>query len=593
MERDRLEHFYPAMVLLTVAAVLLEALFASVLAQPALAASSFATFVFLVGLVAAGRELRRGRADRARVSVAIALTTSGAFGAYLVPDLGFAATLLPLLSVIIVLPYMQRPQLLPVSVAAIAATVAIRLLDAGPHLFPEIGDPAGLIFTNAILLGVIVFVLVAVADYAIDARESLQYIGDSNIRRARHTAARLAIASSLRTLEVQSTPEATAALIVGSLIDQPLVDIALILEETHDGLTVLAASGPQGHPIPVGEVVPPSRARYLLARSAAGAWAELWSDRPGPDLEDELMTSIGIKGQAFAPIVVGGEVLGLIGISTTDAEESMHLLADLPTVSESAALAEKILAPALLARRELRRNRAEMVAMIDAGAFAPVFQPVVDLASRRTIGFEALMRFTSGEPPASTFMAAVRIGLGIELETATLAAAIKAGARLPGDAWLSVNVSAALIARPDMLGPILAGQRRPIVIEVTEHELIDDYGPLHHGLRMLGANVRLATDDAGAGVANFRHLINLRPNIVKIDASVVQGVDVDLPRQAVVAGLVNFASVSGALVIAEGIETMSEADRLQRLGVALGQGYLLGRPAPVEVWDPELLALGA
>ena len=98
-------------------------------------------------------------------------------------------------------------------------------------------------------------------------------------------------------------------------------------------------------------------------------------------------------------------------------------------------------------------------------------------------------------------------------------------------------------------------------------------------------DVRLAVDDAGAGVANFNHLVELRPEFVKIDASLVRGVDTDLSRQAVVAGILHFATAAQCQVIAEGIETDAELATVTELGVTLGQGYLLGRPAPAETWS--------
>ena len=584
-ERDRLRIFYPGLVAITVVFGTLEATFAVILRHPTLGAASVASLLFATGVAVAGLEIRRQRPDRARAIIAISLTLSAAFGALLIPGLGLVLALLPLVSVILVLPYMQRPQLLAISIAALASTAVILVLDAVPRVLPEIGGVVGVIFRDAVFMGIVVLVLAAVADFAIEARESHQDLGESNSRLTRHTAARFAIVASLRELEVQSTPEATAALITGSLSDQPLVDVALVLEDSDTGLTVLAAAGPPLDPILVGDVVPAARARYLLERSASGAWAELWSDRPGPALEDALMTKAGVKGQAFAPIAVGGEVVGLISIATTDADEAMHLIADLPSVSESAALAEKILAPALLARRQLRRERAAMTAMIKAGTFWPVFQPVIDLASGDRVGFEALTRFADDDS-ADTFGRAVRIGLGIELEAATLRRAIRASASLPPDDWLGLNVSAKLLGGGGVLPELLAGHPRPIVLEVTEHELIDEYGPLHVAMRALGANVRTATDDTGAGVANFRHLMNLRPNIVKVDVGLVRGVNFDVSRQAVIAGLVQFASVTGALVIAEGIETPAEAATVKRLGVGLGQGYLFGRAAPIDAWNP-------
>ena len=94
------------------------------------------------------------------------------------------------------------------------------------------------------------------------------------------------------------------------------------------------------------------------------------------------------------------------------------------------------------------------------------------------------------------------------------------------------------------------------------------YGPVRDAVRAMGPDVRLAVDDAGAGVANFNHLVELRPQFVKIDAGLVRGVDDDLSRQALVAGILHFADTAGCEVIAEGIETDAERDMLERLASA-------------------------
>jgi EAL domain-containing protein (putative c-di-GMP-specific phosphodiesterase class I) len=175
--------------------------------------------------------------------------------------------------------------------------------------------------------------------------------------------------------------------------------------------------------------------------------------------------------------------------------------------------------------------------------------------------------------------------LGIALETVTLTTAIREARHLPAGAWLSLNVSPALLAEEGTLGPILAHTSRPIVLEVTEHEAIVAYAPLRDATRVLGPGVRLAVDDAGAGVANFNHLVELRPNFVKIDISLVRGVDTDPSRRAVVVGLVHFAAEAGCEVLAEGIETEAERATVMELGVTLGQGYLLARPASARAWQ--------
>jgi EAL domain-containing protein (putative c-di-GMP-specific phosphodiesterase class I) len=93
--------------------------------------------------------------------------------------------------------------------------------------------------------------------------------------------------------------------------------------------------------------------------------------------------------------------------------------------------------------------------------------------------------------------------------------------------------------------------------------------------------VEIAVDAAGAGFASLRHVIELRPGYVKLDISLIRGVGDDDARQALVAGMVHFAAETGCLLVAEGIETDTELAALRRLGIGLGQGYLLGRPGPL------------
>ena len=403
-------------------------------------------------------------------------------------------------------------------------------------------------------------------------------------RRVQASAERIAIVASLRTLRTQQTPEATAALIADALHRLPGVDVAGVLECTANGLLTLATVGPPGSPIQTGEALPENQARYLLERSTDGPWAERWNPPADPGADDGRSAALGIKSRAFAPIQVDGELVGLIAVATTDEDHGRHLVEDLPAVGEFASVAEAILAPALVARRHRAEQRRRIAATIASAAFRPVFQPIVDLSTGTTVGFEALTRFDDECRPDLRFSAAVECGMGIELETATLEAALREARRLAPGTWLSLNVSPALLVQDGTLGRLLADRSGPVVLEVTEHEAIKAYAPLREAMLALGPGVRLAVDDAGAGVANFNHLVELRPDFVKIDICLVRGVDADPSRRAVVVGLVHFAAEAGCSVIAEGIETQAERATVTELGVTLGQGYLLARPAPAATW---------
>jgi EAL domain-containing protein (putative c-di-GMP-specific phosphodiesterase class I) len=119
-----------------------------------------------------------------------------------------------------------------------------------------------------------------------------------------------------------------------------------------------------------------------------------------------------------------------------------------------------------------------------------------------------------------------------------------------------------------------------VICEITEHVAIEDYPAIRSALERL-AGIRVAVDDAGAGFASFRHILELRPSFVKLDRSLVAGIDGDPVRQALIAGMRHFALAAGCFLVAEGIETEAELATLRELEVPLGQGYLLGRAEPV------------
>ncbi len=584
LERDWGGHFYPVLLGLCALFTTGETAGAIALGEPALGASAGLTALFFVCVLVAVHQNRAGYPVRARVTVAVSVTVAGALAAYLIPGVGSETALLPILSVALVLSNVHRDRIVPLIVTAVGSATVILVLGEIAHPLPAIAGLLGTIYQDAILIAVVVIVLAGFAEFALDARNSLSDLHDSARRQALASDERLAVVASLRTLHPQSTPEATATLMTAALGNLPGVDAAVILEVDHDGLTVLAAASHAAFPFQRGHRLSSGRASYMLERSAAGPWAELWADRRVPGLEDAELVRFGVKGQAFAPIVVGEETVGVVGIVSTDDEQARYLVAELPAVTEFASVAGSILGPALLARRPLLAITERIAGMIASGGFHPVFQPIVDLETNQTVGFEALTRFTVGDPPDRVFADAARVGLGGELEAATLVSALRDAARLPPGPWLSLNVSPALMAEYGVLAGLLAHYPRPIVLEITEHDLIDDYAPLHATMRRLGPNVRLAVDDAGAGVANFRHLVDLRPDFVKIDAGLIRGANADFSRQALIVGLAHFAVTAGAHVVAEGIETSAERETVQRLGVTLGQGFLLARPAPVDEW---------
>jgi EAL domain-containing protein (putative c-di-GMP-specific phosphodiesterase class I) len=121
-----------------------------------------------------------------------------------------------------------------------------------------------------------------------------------------------------------------------------------------------------------------------------------------------------------------------------------------------------------------------------------------------------------------------------------------------------------------------------LVFEITEHAEVADYERLNRELKPLRRRgLRLAVDDAGAGFARLRHILRIHPDIIKLDRSLVRGIDRDPVLRALSYSISAFGSAVGASVVAEGIQTHGELNALRFLGVDLGQGYLLQKPAPL------------
>jgi EAL domain-containing protein (putative c-di-GMP-specific phosphodiesterase class I) len=355
--------------------------------------------------------------------------------------------------------------------------------------------------------------------------------------------------------------------------------MASVLAFDHDGAaTPLAFRGPVDSPVSVGSPIPAQRAEYLRRRAEQSKWIEEWRSRDEDGGYGQVWSDLGLVSVAYLPIYAQGELAGVVIVGTTHADGVESLAEQLPSLHELAAIASALLAPQLRARLQTGKLRGRIEALISAQEFIPVFQPVVDLASSSVVGYEALTRFSDGTSPELVFAQAEEAGLGIELELATLTRALAASESLPPGPWLALNISPPLAVSPH-LEPLLHAHRRQLVVEITERTAIDDYVEVQDAMAALGENVRLAVDDAGAGFASLRHIIELRPHFVKLDLGLVRGIDRDPARQALVAGMVYFAGETGCALIAEGIETDAERRVLRRLGVTFGQGFLLGRPA--------------
>jgi EAL domain-containing protein (putative c-di-GMP-specific phosphodiesterase class I) len=255
--------------------------------------------------------------------------------------------------------------------------------------------------------------------------------------------------------------------------------------------------------------------------------------------------------------------------------EVMELFASISAREVNAGLATR--------SRHDRIVAATMAAMAEGGVEL-VFQPICDLRSRAVTGFEVLSRFP-GEPgrgPDVWFAEAAEVGLGTELECAVLRAAVAALPQVPEGLYLSVNASPETVASGAFAEAVAGAEPGRIVLEVTEQAMVQDHDRMAFALDALReTGLLVAVDDAGAGYAGLQQILRLRPDIIKLDISLTRDVDRDDARASLAQALALFADRTGALIVAEGIEREEELVVLRDLGVARGQGWLLGRPGPL------------
>jgi EAL domain-containing protein (putative c-di-GMP-specific phosphodiesterase class I) len=354
---------------------------------------------------------------------------------------------------------------------------------------------------------------------------------------------------------------------------------AAIISFTGHGAVPLSSRHLEAWRPTSGRQLPPRLARRLRKRAEFGPWLERLTRDEEAALPNSPFSSDAYL--AYAPITRDDDLIGLfvLGTTWTDSVEDQDRRDKLVTEAlDYAAIAGGLLAKHLSGRADRLRRLAQHRELVGTKAFTPVFQPIIDLADGHVVGYEALTRFNDGTSPEVRFQDAVDLGRGTELEVATLGAAVRAAASIPRDQFLCLNVSPDLIIDGSVLGTTLKRLGRKVVLEITEHQPVDDYAVLRDGLERLRPMVQLSIDDAGAGFASLRHILELRPDFVKLDRYWVHSIEEKLAHQALIAGMVHFAQCTGTRLVAEGIENEVELDVLREIGVELGQGFHLGGP---------------
>lgn len=237
------------------------------------------------------------------------------------------------------------------------------------------------------------------------------------------------------------------------------------------------------------------------------------------------------------------------------------------------------------AQVDAHQNKAEIIeriiTVIEQQQINLVYQPLYDIQQSKVIGFEALSRFTA-EPARSPdvwFNEATEAGLGEQLEMLAIEKALIALDHLPESIYISLNVSPAYVLNGAISRVLKSIPHDRVVLEVTEHAPIPDYDEFEAVLKPLRQKgLRLAVDDVGAGYASFRHILKLKPDIIKLDISITRNIHTHTAQRALAAALIAFAGETRCSIVAEGIECSDELEELRRLQARIAQGYYIGKP---------------
>jgi PAS domain S-box-containing protein len=363
------------------------------------------------------------------------------------------------------------------------------------------------------------------------------------------------------------------------------IDAALMVLVQGDGtLLTIGTGGDELGGATSGVVLEFQNPEVLIERTEAGAW---WIDLSAyrvvsSDGVTARMVRGGFTAIGNVPIRWEGQLVGILALATKADEGPESMSARLAVFEELGSYAGALFGAEADVFSKKESLRSNVLKIMKNRSFHPVFQPFVELETGTIVGYEALTRFDDGEAPDQRFLQAHSIGLGSELEALCARMALEGAEELGPDIWLSLNFSPAALL-DGHAARVVEGVTRPLVIEVTEHAQIKNYTAIRRALSEIG-NCQLAVDDAGAGYTSLSHILELQPDFVKLDISLVRDIDTNPARQAMIAGMCHFASQSGTTLIAEGIETEAEARKLRELGVPLGeagmlgQGYLFGRP---------------
>lgn len=363
------------------------------------------------------------------------------------------------------------------------------------------------------------------------------------------------------------------------------MDVAFLSEFT-DGQRVFrhVDSSLENQPVKVGGA-DPLEASYCQ-RVVDGRLPELIQDATAVPAAMELPVTRALPVGAHLSVPIklkDGSVYGTFCCFSFTPDLSLNQR-DLGMMRVFADLAADVIERNLEKGKQRDEKAKRIQSVISGDGLSIVYQPIINVAQDKVVGFESLTRFSATplRGPDVWFNEAASVGMGAQLEMRAVELAMAALDSLPQDVYLSFNVSPEALINGDLRRVLEGMPLERLVLEITEHATIDEYSELTNALAPLRTQgLRLAVDDAGAGFASFRHILRLQPDIIKLDMSLTRDIDTDAARRALASALIRFAHETGSKIVAEGVETASELRVLRSLGVNKAQGYFLGRPAPL------------
>ncbi len=363
------------------------------------------------------------------------------------------------------------------------------------------------------------------------------------------------------------------------------------LIEASDGMTIVAVAADADEAIAAALRVRPGIALVDVRMPGGGPKATRGILESCPHTRVLALSASGSRDTVLEMLQAGAAGYLVKGILPSEVIAGIRHLAvgETPLSAEVAGgVIDRVRAQLDAEKQEHQRQQElleQLTIAFDGDGLDMVYQPIFDLETRQVVGVESLARFSlePKRPPNEWFKTAADLGLATRLEMTAVSRAVARRSQLPPGVFMAVNLSPEALMSPELVGVIPEGFADQLVIELTEHTPVLDYQALGLAFAPLRASgAALAIDDAGAGFASLRHILELAPQFIKLDISITQKIEHERVALALAVALTSFAGAIEARIIAEGIETASQLEALRSLGIRLGQGYHLAMPGPID-----------